>query len=166
VTPQSRVAAGTLDGLDAWGGDSIGLFLFSDQKPLAGVAGFVDWRACGALSRTLENAMFKAGRGESMLLPTRMRAAFRRIFVFGLGATQECDEGIYRNELRKAARIMRDAGVTDLAIAAPASRKQKGVELTFVKAAASAVAHELHVIFVEQPTDEMSSLFAAKGVAS
>ncbi len=156
----NRVAAGTLDGLDAWGGDAIGIFLFSDQKPLAGVAGFVDWRACGALSRTLESSMFMAGRGESMLLPTRMRAAFRRIFVFGLGNAQECDEGIYRNELRKAARIMRDAGVADLAIAAPASHKQKGVELTFVKAAASAVAHELRVIFVEQPTDEMTALFA------
>lgn len=156
----NRVAAGTLDGLDAWGGDSIGLFLFSDQKPLAGVAGFVDWRVCGALSRTLENSLFKAGRGESMLLPTKMRSSFRRIFVFGLGVTQECDEGIYRNELRKAARIMKDAGVTDLAIAAPASRKQKGVELAFVKAAASAVPHELRVLFVEQPTDEMTGLFS------
>jgi hypothetical protein len=156
----SRVAPGTLDGLDAWGGDSIGLFLFSDQRPIAGVAGFVDWRACGAVSRTLEGSLFKAGRGESMLLPTKMRAAFRRIFVFGLGVTQECDEGIFRNELRKAARIMKEAGVADLAIAAPSSRKQKGVELMFVKAAASAVAHELRVIFVEQPTDEMTSLFS------
>lgn len=157
----SRVAPGTLDGLDAWGGDSIGVFLFSDQRPLSGVAGFVDWRACGALSRTLENALFGAARGDSMLLPTKMRASFRRIFVFGLGATQECDEGIYRNELRKAARVMRDAGVTDLAIAAPSSRKHKGVELAFVKAAATAVSNELKVIFVEQPTDEMSALFSA-----
>lgn len=156
----SRVVPGNLDGLDAWGGDALGLFVFSDVKPLAGVAGFVDWRACGAVSRTLENAQFKAGRGESMLLPTRMRASFRRLFVFGLGPAQECDEGIFRNELRKAARVMREAGVAELALGAPTSRSQKGLELTFVKAAATTVANDLKVIFVEQPTDEMSALFS------
>jgi hypothetical protein len=156
----SRVVSGNLDGLDAWGGDALGLFVFSDVRPLAGVAGFVDWRACGAVSRTLESAQFKANRGESMLLPTRMRAAFRRLFVFGLGPAQECDEGIFRNELRKAARIMREAGVQELALGAPTSRRQKDLELVFVKAAATTVATDLKVIFVEQPTDEMSALFA------
>lgn len=157
---RSRVTSGDLDGLDAWTGDAIGIFLFSDQRPIAGVAGFVDWRVCGALSRTLEGTLFGAQRGESMLLPTRMRAGFRRLFVFGLGAAAECDAGIFRNELRKATRAMKDAGVGDIALAAAASRKKKDVELEFVKAAATAVSNELTVMFVEEPTDEMSGLFS------
>ena len=157
---RSRVTAGTLEGLDAWNGDSIGIFVFSDQRPLAGVAGYVDWRVCGALSRTLEGTLFGAQRGESMLLPTRMRAAFRKLFVFGLGPSSDCDAGIFRNELRKAARAMKEAGVNDLAVAAAASRKKKDLELEFVKAAASAIASDLAVLFVEQPTEEMTGLFS------
>lgn len=157
---RKRVVSGNLDGLDNWGGDAIGLFLFSDVKPLAGVAGFVDWRACGALSRTLEGLNFEAKRGESMLLPTRMRAAFRRLFVFGLGATTDVDAGIMRNECRKAVRAMKDAGVTDIALAAPASRAKRDLEKEFVKAAATAVSNELSIVFVEEPTDDLAALFA------
>lgn len=156
----SRVVAGNLDGLDSWGGDALGIFLFSDVRPLAGVAGFIDWRACGALSRTVEGSVFKCERGESMLLPTLMRAAFRRLFVFGLGPAAECDAGIFRNELRKASRAMKDAGVAEIALGAPASRKQKGIELEFAKAAATAISNDLQVLFVEQPTDEMNKLFS------
>jgi len=70
------------------------------------------------------------------------------------------DEGIFRNELRKAAKVMREAGVEDLAIGAPSSRKRKEHELIFVKAAATTVASDLKVLFVEQPTDEMTALFS------
>lgn len=156
---RSKVISGTLDGLDDWTGDAIGLFVFSDVKPLAGVAGFVDWRACGALSRTLEAKNFGGQRGESMLLPTRMRAAFRRLFVFGLGSTSDIDAGVMRNECRKAVRAMRDAGVTEVAIAAPASRAKRELEREFAKAAATAISSELSVLFVEEASDELAALF-------
>ena len=156
---RSKVVVGNLDGLDGWAGDAIGVFVFSDVKPLSGVAGYVDWRACGALSRTLEAHNFEGARGESMLLPTKMRAAFRRLFVFGLGSSTDVDAGIMRNECRKAVRAMKDAGVTDVAIAAPSSRAKRELEKEFAKAAATAISNELTVLFVEEPSDELSSLF-------
>ncbi|MBC7792585.1 MAG: peptidase M17 [Clostridia bacterium] len=156
---RSKVIPGTLDGLDAWMGDAIGLFIFSDVKPLAGVAGFVDWRACGALSRTLEGHNFEGARGESMLLSAKMRSSYRRLFVFGLGSTSDVDAGIMRNECRKAVQAMKDAGVVEISLAAPASRSKKDLEKEFVRAAATAIFSELSAVFVEEVNDELAGLF-------
>ena len=67
-----------LSGLDELDTESIALFCWSDVRPLSGAAGFLDWRLCGALSRTLVNEQFVGDLNESMLMPTESLGNFNR----------------------------------------------------------------------------------------
>ena len=46
----------SLDGLT--GVDSLCVFVSEDERPLEGVAGYLDWRLCGQLSRVLIQKFF------------------------------------------------------------------------------------------------------------
>ncbi|ABS26927.1 M17 family peptidase N-terminal domain-containing protein [Anaeromyxobacter sp. Fw109-5] len=72
-----------LPALDALDVDAVGVFV-GPERPLQGLAGFVDWRMCGAISRAIRNGLFEGARGEALLLPTGGRMGPARLFCFGL----------------------------------------------------------------------------------
>jgi len=119
----ARFARGDLAALDALRPevDALGLFCFTDERPLAGVAGFVDWRVCGAISRALEQNIFHGDNDEVMLLPARGRLAGRRVFLFGLGAKSEATADTMVGGCSAALDVMRRAGCRKAAIALPVS---------------------------------------------
>ncbi len=61
------------------------LALPEDERPLTGLAGLLDWRMGGELSRCLQSGLCTGASGEQVLLSTRGRVAPRRLFVFGVG---------------------------------------------------------------------------------
>src|SRR3954452_25120632 len=65
--------------------DALCLFVGEDERPLRGVAGYVDWRLCGALSRVIKNGFFVGAAQDWLLLPSNGRIAPARIFVVGVG---------------------------------------------------------------------------------
>lgn len=71
---------GALDALDV---DAIAVFV-GPERPLQGLAGLVDWRLCGAISRALRSGVFEAAREEALLLPSGGRLGPTRVFCFGL----------------------------------------------------------------------------------
>ncbi len=136
VSLPAHVASGKLAGLDALAhgvvDDALAVFCFSDVRPLAGTAGFVDWRLCGALSRAIETGAFSGRAGEVLLLPASGRARRWRIFAFGLGPLAACDGAGLRNVAAAAQRVLRAAGARQVVMAAPAAPGSR-VEYDFAR---------------------------------
>jgi hypothetical protein len=73
----------SLAALDALDVDSLAVFVGA-ERPLQGLAGWVDWRLCGALSRALRDRFYGGGEREALLLPSAGRVGAARVFFFGL----------------------------------------------------------------------------------
>lgn len=110
----------TLDALDPLKVDTLCLFVPEDERPLAGVAGFVDWRLCGQLSRLLVDGFFRGTRGESLLLPSSGRIGAPRLVVLGIGPGGEAlHGGVLRSALSQAADVLNRARVDSVALELP-----------------------------------------------
>ena len=59
--------------------------IFSDEFPLRGGAGRVDWRLCGLVSDQLLAGRIRGSRGEALLIPSMGQLRARRVMVVGLG---------------------------------------------------------------------------------
>jgi hypothetical protein len=83
------------------------------------VAGLVDWRLCGGLSRLLEQGFFRGEFEENLLLPSNGKLPQASVFVFGVGRRVELGRGSFEKNLQHAARTLARAKVQELAIAPP-----------------------------------------------
>jgi len=72
-----------LAALDALDVDSLAVFV-GPERPLQNLAGWVDWRLCGALTAALRDHFYDGGEREALLLPSAGRVGAARIFFFGL----------------------------------------------------------------------------------
>lgn len=80
-----RFAQPELQDLDRLRVDALALSFFSDERPLRGVGGLVDWRLCGCLSRHIMAGFVTGEDGEQVLVPVGGRLAADRVLLFGLG---------------------------------------------------------------------------------
>lgn len=108
----------TLDALDQASADSLCLFVGADERPLTGLAGLVDWRLTARLSRLLRGGQLTGEAGEAVLTSPGPRLAFRKMFLFGLGASGQSEEELQRR-VSEALRKLADAGVRDAALQLP-----------------------------------------------
>jgi hypothetical protein len=93
IEPLGRqILDGVLDPDDEEGGRiraDVGLVpCFEDERPLQGLAGYIDWRSCGMLSRLLRSGWCTGRAGESLLMPTRVGLPVERLVLVGLGSSQ------------------------------------------------------------------------------
>ena len=100
--------------------DALCLFIFEDERPLRGAAGYVDWRLCGALSRVLQDGRFTGQHGDALLFPTLGRLAPPRIFCFGAGPRSAFTAASFATVVRKAGEAMSLAGSKAFATEVPA----------------------------------------------
>jgi len=91
---------------------------FSDERPLRGAAGLCDWRMCGRLSRLILAERISGARGEAILLPGR-RLAFPKLLLFGMGASEEFAESMFRWVAREIAGVTRRLGIHRYAVPLP-----------------------------------------------
>jgi len=93
--------------------EALVLPFFSDERPLRGAAGLVDWRLCGRLSRMLKAGRVRGALGEATLYPppstpTR-RIPFPRLVLFGLGPQGRGEEQATIDALaERASRALAD----------------------------------------------------------
>lgn len=88
----------TLDGLKT---ELLCLTVFSDERPLRGVAGLVDWRLCGRLSTLLVDARVTGEFDDALLMPPpERRLAAERILCLGAGLRGSVDAVRLRTYLR------------------------------------------------------------------
>ena len=78
-----------LTALDERQGDILVLTVFLDERPLEGLAGLVDWRLRGALSKWFIGGFATGAWGERVLYPVDGRMSFNSILLFGLGNRTE-----------------------------------------------------------------------------
>jgi hypothetical protein len=90
-----RFVVPELSKLDQVGTEVLALGLFSDARPPAGVAGLVDWRSAGRLSRVLLGGRVTGELGEVLMLPGKPGLPFDKVVLFGAGKKSELDEGVF-----------------------------------------------------------------------
>lgn len=103
----------TLDALDV---DAL-LLLVGPERPLPGLAGLVDWRLCGALTRALQGGLYAASPGEALLVPTGGRLPARRVVALGLPA--QAGPAEFSAAARHACQVLHRAGSAAFATALP-----------------------------------------------
>lgn len=104
----------TLDALDV---DALAL-LVGPERPLQGLSGLVDWRLCGALTRTLQGGLYLGAPGEALLLPSGGRLPVRRVVALGLPSGGGLPA--FAAAARRACEVLHRAGSAAFATALPA----------------------------------------------
>jgi hypothetical protein len=80
-----RFVAPDLRRLDEASAEVVACGVYSDTRPLRGVAGLLDWRLSGRLSRLAKESFLVGEGGEALALPARPRLPFDKVLVVGLG---------------------------------------------------------------------------------
>ncbi|BDG06931.1 M17 family peptidase N-terminal domain-containing protein [Anaeromyxobacter paludicola] len=122
MTLRLELAELGLPALDALDVDALAVFV-GPERPLQGLAGFADWRLCGALSRAIREHHFDGGYGEALLIPSAGRLPVDRIFCFGTGEAP-LDAAAYGALLGKACEAMQRARSEAFATSLPPARAE------------------------------------------
>jgi len=148
----------TMEALDQADAEALCLFVSEDERPLTGLAGLVDWRLSGRLSRMIRAGLVIGAAGEALLTPPGMRLAFKKLFVFGLGAARTDEELAAR--LLDALRRLAQAGVRDAALQLPARlAPERGVQTLMEGDGAISRA----LVFTLEPAKLVTSLSQSSG---
>lgn len=99
--------------------DSLCVFVPEDERPLKGVAGYLDWRLCGQLSRVILERFFVGEPADCLLLPSDGRVAMPRVFVMGLGSAKRLSAAALGSALEEAAKTLSRAKVESVALEVP-----------------------------------------------
>lgn len=86
-----RFVSPDLRALDEVRAEVLLLAHFAEERPLLGVAGLVDFRLAGQLSRLLVRGRTRGRAGDRVLLPARPRLSQDRILMAGLGPREGFD---------------------------------------------------------------------------
>ena len=108
----AELSLATLDALDV---DALAV-LVGDERPLQGLAGLVDWRLAGALTRALLEGVYGAGPDEALLVPTAGRLPAPRVVVVGL--PPERGEVGFAAAVGRLCKVATRAGAASFATAA------------------------------------------------
>jgi len=87
-----RFAAPEMAQLDALRCEALALPFFSDERPLRGPLGLIDWRLCGFVSQLLTSGRVGGALLETVLVPARPKLSVDKLFLFGLGSAAELGE--------------------------------------------------------------------------
>jgi hypothetical protein len=108
--------------LEQWGEarvDTVVLTAFSDERPLQGLTGLVDWRLCARLSRWIRAERISGARGDSLLFPGGHRLHGARVLWWGLGPRAAYDESRLRGDLRAMMAVLEAAHIAAFALHPP-----------------------------------------------
>jgi hypothetical protein len=91
-----RYTAPQLQRLDQAGTEVLLACLASDERPPHGLAGLVDWRLAGRVSRLLASGFATGAVGEVVLVPGKPKLPFEKVLLFGMGPTAQFTEHVFR----------------------------------------------------------------------
>ena len=80
--------------------------VWSDERPVRGFAGLIDWRLAGRLSAVLRSGFVTGERGETLLVPGKPYLPFEKILVLGLGPKADFGEEGFRTAVIHIARAL------------------------------------------------------------
>jgi hypothetical protein len=99
VTPDLR-------SLDEARAELLACTVWSDERPMRGVAGMLDWRLAGRLSALAKSRFLVGEVGEALLVPGKPQLAFDKVLVLGLGARGAFGESVFRSAVARLLRAL------------------------------------------------------------
>lgn len=120
-----RFVTPALDALDVLKCEAILASFFSDERPLTGVLGLIDWRMCGFLSNAITRGTVKGAFGETVLVPLRPRFGVDKLFLLGLGPEQDFDAAAQASATARMLDIVARANVRTSALVLPGRSTQR-----------------------------------------
>lgn len=95
-----------LRSLDRLAGELVVASMFAEERPPRGIAGLLDWRLGGRLSRLCAEGYVEGSDGETLLVPGRPRVGFEKIVVIGLGARAAFDDAAFERTLSRTLGVL------------------------------------------------------------
>jgi hypothetical protein len=80
--------------------------IWSDVRPVRGLAGLLDWRLGGRLSVLLASGFVTGEQGEALLVPGKPHVPFEKVLVMGLGRRSGFGDGVFREAVQHVARSL------------------------------------------------------------
>ena len=91
-----RFVARDLRRLDETSAEVIACGIYRDARPMTGLAGLIDWRLAGKLSKLAKRGFLLGEVGEVVALPVRPRLPFDKLLVAGLGPRQSFGDSTFK----------------------------------------------------------------------
>jgi hypothetical protein len=79
---------------------------WSDERPMRGFAGLLDWRLGGRLSALLATGFVTGEAGEKLLVPGKPHVPFEKVLLLGLGRRSAFGDGAFREAVMHIARAL------------------------------------------------------------
>ncbi len=111
--------ASSAQSLDELQTELIVLPFFSDERPLSGATGLIDWRLCGALSRKLMAGYLDGRFGEKALMITPQKLKSEGVLLVGLGASTAFDAEVAKRACAVVAKALTESKVSNAALTLP-----------------------------------------------
>lgn len=115
----TRVGPLTVESVDKLEADGLLLFVARDERPLQGLAGLVDWRLAGGVSRLLKKSWITGEVAEHVLAPGSRVIGIERILTVGLGPADDVTAKTLEEAVSGAADAATEAAVASLVVGLP-----------------------------------------------
>jgi hypothetical protein len=114
-----RFTTPDLRALDLIGTEILVAGLTSDERPPHGVAGLVDWRLAGRISRLMKRGFATGALGEIVMVPAKPRLPFEKVLLFGMGPQAEFEEAVFRSVVERVLETLADLRVRSAVVELP-----------------------------------------------
>jgi hypothetical protein len=114
-----RFVSPSLTALDELDAEVLACSVWSDVRPLGGVAGLVDWRMAAGLSRLCARGRVTGALGEVVLLPGKPHVSFDKVLAFGAGPRDLFDDEAYRAVVASMLRATADLAARSVVVELP-----------------------------------------------
>jgi hypothetical protein len=92
---------------------------FLDERPLHGLAGYIDWRSSGMLTALIRRGFCRGAADESVLLPARLGLPVARLVLVGFGDARTFGRTEAMDAAARAVRIANRLRPRDVLFAMP-----------------------------------------------
>lgn len=99
------------------------VFVAEDERPLTGLAGLLDWRLAGALTRLVLGGALTGSAGEQLLSVVGPRGPGLRVLAFGAGPLGKLTAEAFAGLARRAALAVQKAKFAHVAVGLPEQPK-------------------------------------------
>jgi hypothetical protein len=114
-----RFLAPTLRELDTATAELLACCIWSDVRPMPGLAGLLDFRLAGRLSGLSRDQFLGGANGEVLFVPGRPRLPFEKVLVFGLGPSSAFDEKTFQSVVGHMSRALEELHVVRAVVELP-----------------------------------------------
>ncbi|MBX3209059.1 MAG: leucyl aminopeptidase [Labilithrix sp.] len=142
--------------LDETSAEVVACGIYRDERPLSGLAGLLDWRLAGRLSRLAQQGFLLGEVGELLAVPVRPRLPFDKLLVAGLGPRGAFGDATFRKVLERTMSALEGLHVKKAVVELPG----RGDEAITAERAAEILLDLIGdderdaLTFVEDPSDQ------------